>query len=175
MKRSKDHKGARALLEAIIRGLDAIPGETAADIALTALDVFQEAGGNISPGAVPFIIGPRMGAPDPGRPAPRNLQLSDILKDPAAVPKVEEVMRLYVKTPPDLAAIIEALSRLKKLTQEAANHAAVVRIAETIIGIDRAGTARGLRENRARTTAKKPGQEGKIARKIEEFITILTQ
>lgn len=162
-------------MEEILRGIDTIPDEAAAKVAFIALEAYQEAGGNITPGAVPFLIAPRLTTSDPGRPAPGRLQLSDILKDPADGPSVEEVIRRHVHRPPDLAAIIEALSRLKRLNQEAANAAAVVRIAEAIIGPERAGTPKSLRENRTRATNLSPHQEGKIARKIKEFIMILTQ
>lgn len=174
MKRSKDQKAARAILEAIIRGIDTIPEEAAADIALTALEAYQEAGGDIDPGAVPFIIGPRMGTPDPGRPAPGILQLSHLLKNPKEAPRIEEVMRRHVKRPPDLAALVEALRRLKKLSSAAANKADVWRATRQVLG-PKAGSEKGLSENWRRAASKAPGEEGKIARKIEEFITILTR
>lgn len=175
MKRSADHKAARAILETILREIDTLPEEAAAQVAIMALETFQEAGGAINPGAIPFIIGPKMGAPDPGRPAPANLTILDLLKDPADGPKVEEVIREHVKRPPDLAALVEAMSRLKMLTQEAANGAAVVRVAQALIGAERAGTDKKLRDNRGRATTRAGQEEGKIARKIDNFIKILTQ
>lgn len=165
---------ARAILEDIIGGLDKLKGPDAWQVAVTALKVFEE----VAPGEYDKIREKsflaeifRRGA---GRGDPKQNSWADLLKDPTEGPKVEAIMREYVKAPPDLAALMGALSQLRKLTQEATNAAAVVRIAETIIGTKRAGTAKSLRENRARGANSNRNTEGKIARRIANFVTILT-
>lgn len=174
MKYKPDHKAARAILEAILKELPTLPEEAAADIALAAYDKYTRAGGNITEPSLAFLVGPAAAKPDAGRPEPGQKTWADLLKEPAEASRIEDIIREHVKIPPDLAALAEALRRLKKLSQTAANKADIWRATRAIIG-DRAGTQKGFAENLNRAANKSPKGDGKINRKIEEYITILSQ
>lgn len=166
MKYQKDHKAARAILEAILKELPRLPESAAAAIALAAFDKYREAGGDISTPGLPFIIGPAIGRPDAGRPTPAERTWADLIKEPSHAPQIEKFICAEVHRPRDLAALVEALSRRRLLNNEAGNGAAIVRATSKIIGSERAGSDKNLRENRERYSSK-------TTPKIDYFLRLL--
>lgn len=172
MKRSKRKKIAKEILYAIVDSIDELSEENALDISLTAWAAFLKSQGEKGLTiadcrlATKSIIGNVQISRDPGRPAPRQKTWADLLKEPEHAEMIERTIAAEVQRPRDLAALIEAMSRRKLLNNEAGNGADVIRAAADLIGENRAGSAKNLRENRQRYTAKEPS-------KISYFLSIL--
>lgn len=164
MKRTKDKKGARAIIEYILKHLDELTDEAAAEFANNTMAEFEAAGGD-GIGLI-FTLGPTLAKPDPGRPEPREKAWADLLKDPGDAGTVERIITEEVQSPRDLAALVEAMNRRKLLNNNAGNSADVVRASAGLIDTTRAGSAKNMRENRQRYTAKDTG-------KITYFLNLL--